>query len=71
MPKYVAKEGARGHVYLDGTLIKDVSECDTDEGYVIRAVRDKETGFILANPENHNETILTERLTGVVTFEAL
>ncbi len=67
MPKYVVKNGDKGIVLLNGLPVKGVFECDTDEGYIIRGIRDKETGYFIFN----DLELITERLTGTVTFEAI
>ena len=45
MPKYTPENtsviGRNARVFLDGTEVEDAVEADTDEGYVVRYVRDE------------------------------
>lgn len=49
-------------VYLDGSEIKYVTECDTSEGWIIRLVRSDDGQFTL-----NGDDVATEKLTGAVT----
>lgn len=56
--------GICADVWLNGELVKDVIEADTDEGYILRAKRN-EAGDIFIDGDEY----ATERLEGVVTVE--
>ena len=60
--KYSGEQGDLGVVTLDGNPLKDVIECDPEEGYAVVFVK-KDGRLVIDGDE-----IRTERVTGVVTF---
>ena len=66
MPHYTASNPLHigTTVFLDGIQIRDVTECDTDEGWVVKAKRNDE-GRLYAVGDD----LAVEKLFGTVTVE--
>jgi hypothetical protein len=54
----------RGNILLNGTKQSDVLELDTEEGWLVRCVRDENGQLVI-----EGDSLKTERLTGVVTID--
>ena len=54
-------------VFLDGVEVSHVSSCDPTEGWLIRAVTDKDGNLLATGPKM--DEIAKEKLTGVVTVK--
>lgn len=68
MPHYTAKnpKHRRCRVFLGGVEMRDVIECDTDEGWLIKFQIGPDGKPVLSSNRAH---ILRERLTGSVRVE--
>ena len=67
MPHYTSDNPSHigTRVFLDGEEAADVTQCNTDEGWLIRAVRDEHGKLMLDGPKM--DRVATERVYGVVT----